>query len=118
MAPIQRGDVVVVDFAPTQPHTGVRPALIIQNDRDNARMTNTIVAQITSNISRASEDTQLLIDRNHADWTSSGLRRPSAVNCSSLGYVKKQHVIRVIGSLSAGTMSQINQALKAALEIP
>lgn len=76
-AGIQRGDVVVVDFAPTQPNAGVRPALIVQNDRDNNRTTNTIVAQITSNISRAHEPTQFLIDQNHPDWLQSGLHRPS-----------------------------------------
>ena len=117
-ASIHRGDVVVVDFAPTQPNAGVRPALIVQNDRDNARMQNTIVAQITSNISRANEPTQSLIDQNHPDWQQSGLHRPSVVNASSLGYVKTQHVLRVIGSLSPGTMLQINDCLKAALDIP
>lgn len=114
---IHRGNVVVVDFAPTQANSGIRPALVVQNDRDNGRMTNTIVAQITSNISRAHEDTQLLIDHNHPDWSSSGLHRASVVNCSSLGYVKTQHIIRVIGSLSAATMKEINDCLKAALDI-
>jgi mRNA-degrading endonuclease toxin of MazEF toxin-antitoxin module len=57
-----RGSVVVVDFRPADPGAGIRPALVVQNNRDNARMQNTIVAQITSNISRAHEDTQLLID--------------------------------------------------------
>jgi mRNA-degrading endonuclease toxin of MazEF toxin-antitoxin module len=88
---IHRGEIVVVDFSPTQANSGIRPALIVQNDRDNGRMLNTIVAQITSNISRAHEDTQLLIDQNHPDWLASGLHRTSVVNCSSLGYVKKQH---------------------------
>ena len=66
---IRRGRVVLVDFAPTNPASGVRPALIVQNDRDNGRMANTIVAQVTSNISRAHEDTQLLLDPAHSDWT-------------------------------------------------
>jgi mRNA-degrading endonuclease toxin of MazEF toxin-antitoxin module len=39
-----RGDVVIVDFRPVHPAAGVRPALVIQNDRDNARMSKTIVA--------------------------------------------------------------------------
>ena len=32
-----RGDVVIVDFRPTNPAAKVRPALVIQNDRDNTR---------------------------------------------------------------------------------
>lgn len=69
----QRGNVVIVDFGP---QAKTRPALVVQNDRDNARMTNTIVVQITSNVSRSQEQTQYLIDVSHADWKRSGLLRP------------------------------------------
>ena len=34
----RRGDVVIVDFSPNDPRAKVRPALIVQNDRDNVRM--------------------------------------------------------------------------------
>lgn len=108
---------MIVNFTPTYPSAQTRPALIVQNDRDNARMDNTIVAQITSNIGRAHEDTQLLIDPRHMDWTPSGLRYPSVVNCSSLGYIKQRHIVRVIGVLSASTMQQIDNCLRAALGI-
>lgn len=62
---VQRGEVVLVDF----PYAGgagskVRPALVIQNDRDNARLVNTIVAQITGTTHRALEATQVRIDLN------------------------------------------------------
>jgi mRNA interferase MazF len=110
-----RGEVVIVNFAPTIPTAQTRPALIVQNDRDNARMSNTIVAQITSNISRAHEDTQLLIDPGHPDWGLSGLRYASVVNCSSLGYIQQRHILRAIGSLSAQTMQEIDDCLRAAL---
>lgn len=115
---VRRGDVVIVDFSPTNPSAAVRPALVVQNDRDNARMHNTIVAQLTSNTGRAHEDTQLLLDAGHPDWTASGLRLASVVNCSSLGFVKQRDILHVIGSLSAATMKDVIQCLKAALEIP
>jgi mRNA-degrading endonuclease toxin of MazEF toxin-antitoxin module len=89
----------------------------VQNDRDNARMTNTIVAQITSNIGRAHEPTQLLIDQGHADWNGSGLRRPSVVNCSSVAAVQQRHVIRSIGRLSGESMQRIDECLQAAFGI-
>ena len=66
-SPVIRGQVVIVDFAPTNPNATIRPALVVQNDNDNQRLTNTIVVQITSNISRAHEATQTLIDQSHAD---------------------------------------------------
>ncbi len=60
---IQRGDVVLVDY-PYAAGGGakVRPVLVIQNDRDNQRLLNTIVAQITSVTRRALEPTQVLIE--------------------------------------------------------
>ena len=108
---LRRGNVVVVDFGP---QAKTRPALIVQNDRDNARMTNTIVVQITSNTSRAHEKTQHLIDPSHPDWQLAALRRPSVVNCSNIAYVRQQHVVQVIGSLSDATMRQIDSCLKTA----
>ena len=114
---LARGSVVIVDFAPTNPASGVRPALVVQNDGDNARMANTIVAQITSNISRAHEPTQTLIDQGHPEWTVSGLRRPSVVNCASIATIQQQHIVRAIGQLSAAAMRQIDDCLKAALGI-
>ena len=114
---MKRGDVVIVDFSPTTPSAGIRPAVVVQNDRDNGRMRNTIVAQVTSNIRRAQEDTQLLIDQNHADWQQSGLRLASVINCSNLATVRQTDVRRVIGSLSSATLQKIDNCLRAALEL-
>lgn len=114
---MNRSDVVIVDFSPTSPSTGIRPAVVVQNDRDNARMQNTIVAQVTSNTRRAVEDTQLLIDHNHADRQQSGLRLDSVVNCSNLAAVRQSDIRRVIGSLSSATMQELDTCLRAALEL-
>ena len=58
---MNRGDVVILDH-PYSDGSGsqVGPALVVQNDRDNQRLTNTIVALITRNISRVEEPTQML----------------------------------------------------------
>lgn len=110
-----RGDLVIVDFRSVNPRLGVRPALVIQNDADNTRMRNTIVVQVTSNIHRSAEPTQLLIDRQHPDWSASGLHRPSVVNCSNIYTAEQQHIARVIGRLSAVTMKEIGKCLQTAL---
>jgi mRNA interferase MazF len=115
---LKRGDVVVVDFLPTRPAAQVRPALVVQNDRDNSRTDNTIVVQITTNLSRAGHDTQLLIDPHHPAWQASGLLRPSVVNGSCLAYVEQQDVLRVIGCLTDDAMLQVNECLRAALGLP
>ena len=119
---MNRGDIVIVDFSPTSSSVGIRPAVVVQNDRDNARMKNarmqnTIVAQVTSNIRRAQEDTQLLIDQNHVDWQQSGLRLASVVNRSNLATVRQADIRHVIGSLSSAAMQLIDKCLRVALEL-
>jgi mRNA interferase MazF len=115
---MNRGDIVTVDFSRYDPADKVRPALILQNDRDNARMTKTIVAFITSNVRRSAEDTQYPILRTDPDFPVSGLRRDSVVNCSSLYTIRQSDVTRVIGRLTQATMDQIDACLKAALGLP
>jgi mRNA-degrading endonuclease toxin of MazEF toxin-antitoxin module len=47
---LARGDVVILDFpqAPGQPPKR-RPAVVVQSDRNNGRLTNSIFAMVTSN---------------------------------------------------------------------
>ena len=80
---VNRGDVVLVDYPFTTGGAKVRPALVVQNDRDNARMTNTIVAQISGNTARVNEATQHLIELAASqDVGSRGIRRSSQQTCS------------------------------------
>ncbi len=65
---LHRGDFVIVDFRSVNPSLGVRPALVLQNDADNVRMLNTIVAQVTSNIRRLAVPTQLLATSEIAEF--------------------------------------------------
>jgi mRNA-degrading endonuclease toxin of MazEF toxin-antitoxin module len=114
---VRRGDVVIVDFSRYNAGAGVRPALIVQNDRDNARLPKSIVVQVTGNLSRADEPTQFLIDQSHSDWSQSGLLHPSVVTCSNIATIENDDVTALLGSLSAVTMQQIDECLKEALAI-
>jgi mRNA interferase MazF len=114
---MNRGDVVTVDFSLYDPTDKVRPALVVQNDRDNARMARTIVALITSNVRRVGQDTQYVLERTHDDFSASGLHRDSAVNCSNLYTIRQSDVSRVIGRLTETTMRHIDACLKAALDL-
>jgi mRNA interferase MazF len=114
---MKRGDILIVDFCVYSPREKVRPALAVQNDRDNARMKNTIVALITGNVRRAGEPTQFLLDGNHPDYAASGLHKDSVVNCSNLITVRQQDILCTIGRLSRATMDHIDDCLKAALDL-
>ena len=60
---MKRGDVVIVDvdFVGAS-GSKKRPALVIQNDVLNAKIKETIIASITSNVSNAHQPDQLFID--------------------------------------------------------
>jgi len=48
---MKRGDVVILEFPYVDGGRGKnRPAVVIQNDHDNQRLTNTVVAMISGNI--------------------------------------------------------------------
>jgi mRNA interferase MazF len=115
---VNRGDVVLVDY-PYSSGGGVkvRPALVVQNDRNNRRLTSTIIVQITSTTRRATEHTQLLIEIATPDGVTSGLRQDSVVNCVNLLTLDKVKVLRKLGVLSAPMMQKVDNGLMLALGI-
>jgi mRNA interferase MazF len=115
---MKRGDVVILDFPFSSGiQSKVRPALVVQSDRDNRQLNKTIVAMITGNLKRAGEPTHVLIDAATADGAASGLRGSSLVSCINLFTVEQSSVIRNIGTLSSSVMQQVDAALKSALGI-
>ena len=116
---MNRGDVIIVDFPFTSgTQSKVRPALIVQSDRENRRLTKTIVALITGNLRRAAEPTHCLIDPAKPEMATSGLHGPSLVSCVNLYTIDQSSAIRIIGQLSATTMAIVDDCLKSALAIP
>jgi mRNA-degrading endonuclease toxin of MazEF toxin-antitoxin module len=116
--PVKRGEIVLtyVEHV-SSPGGNVRPALVVQCDSNNAKLNETIIAAITSNTSRTQQSTQLLIDIGTPDGASSGLLHNSAVRCERLHSIPQSDVRRVIGRLADRLMLQINDCLKAALEL-
>jgi mRNA interferase MazF len=115
---MKRGDVVIVEFPYVDgKHGKKRPALIVQNDRENRLLANTIVAMISGNIRHATEPSQVLVEPKQPVAISSGLHGPSVVKCCSLYTVRKQDVQRTIGHLSSELIAEVNTALKAALGV-
>lgn len=116
---MNRGDVVLVDFPYTSgTQSKVRPAVIVQNDRDNQRLSKTIVAMVTGNVRRAGEPTHLLIDPATPGHAGAGLHGKSLVVCVNLFTVEQSSVLRTIGRLGASTLDQLNVCLRSALALP
>jgi mRNA interferase MazF len=115
----RRCDIVIVDFPFTD--TGkskVRPALVVQNDRDNQLIRKTVIAMITGNTRRRGDPSHLYVDPNDPDGASSGLSFPSLVSCNNLFTVEQDSILQVIGHLSDVLKHQFGDCLKAALELP
>jgi mRNA interferase MazF len=116
---MNRGDVIMVDF-PFSDRTGskVRPAVVVQADEFNARLSDTIVALVTSSRTRFTGDlSQLQIDVSTLEGRQTGLRLSSIVQCENLATIDKSFALRTIGRLSDALMTQLDLCLKAALGI-
>jgi mRNA-degrading endonuclease toxin of MazEF toxin-antitoxin module len=115
---LRRGDVVLVQFPFASQQSGkLRPALVVQNDRDNQRLSNVIVAAITTRTHHSGEPTQWLVDPAKANGRESGLHRVSVISCENLATIEKRLVKKRLGTLLPA-MSEINHCLKAALHLP
>src|SRR5438309_7634387 len=116
---MKRGDVVLVDFPHGDGGTSkIRPALVVQADVYNKKLNAAILAFITGNLKHAAEPSNLLIDPATAAGASSGLHGRSVLRGTNLATVKHQKVLHTLGHLSAALMHQVNDCLKAALELP
>jgi mRNA interferase MazF len=118
--PVQRGDIILANL-PFSDMSGskVRPALVIQCDANNQRLQDVIVAVITRTTKLAAvTPTQLLIDITTADGKTAGLLHTSAVKCEHLITIEQTLIQRKIGSLPVPLMRQVDDCLKASLQLP
>lgn len=114
---VVRGDVVLVNY-PFASVAGkkVRPAAVVQCDRNNLRLDNTIIAQITSRTRYATtEPTQILIEASTPAGQQAGLIIDSALSCENLYTVRQDAIVRKIGTLTDDVMKHADDCLKASL---
>src|SRR4051794_35178025 len=115
---VMRGDVILVRFPFTfGTASKLRPPLVIQADLNNRRLTNVIVAAITTTTHRSGQPTQLLLEVGTAAGRQTGLVKDSFVTCENIATIDKGLIVRKLGELTPALMQSINDCLKAALEI-
>src|SRR5688572_22971324 len=99
--PIRRGDVVLVLFPDSNLQTAKRrPALAVQADTLASGLPQTIVAMITSNLSRAGHPSRLEIKRDSPAGKAAGLLTDSVIMTDNLATIRDHEVDRVIGNLA------------------
>ena len=114
----RRGDVIVVDFPFTDTNEAkIRPAVVVQNDRDNSRLRKTVIVMVTGNLRRRGDPSHVFVDPADPAGFSSGLQFPSLISCNNLFTIEQTGIMRVLGHLSGALKQKLEDSLKAALDL-
>lgn len=109
----RRGDIYFCDFIEQggSVQSGLRPALIIQNDMGNKYSSTLIVSPITSIVKKKKQPTHVYLDRAF------GLSEESMIMLEQISTVDKEvHIKEYIGSISdRNVIEKINRALRISL---
>ncbi len=115
---MNRGDVVLVRFPhPSGARGKKRPAVIVQADSYAPYVTTVVVAEVTKNLSMKNDPACLYIDIGTVDGKATGLVRDSVISCLLLVTVYADTVTHILGTLSPTMKRQLDDCLKAALDI-
>ncbi len=110
---VKRGEIYWVDWSPGRgsEQSGMRPALIIQNDTGNRRSPTTIVAALTTALEKPYP---FLVKITASE---SGLPRDSMVNLAAILTIDQTHLCDKCGELSRTKMAEVNEAIKTSLAL-
>ncbi len=108
---IRRGEIYWVDWNPARgsEQSGLRPALVIQNDVGNKFSPTTIVAALTTAIEKPYPFLVKITAKE------SGLPKDSSVNMAAILTVDKARLANRCGELGRARMLEVDEAIKASL---
>ncbi|MBW1698463.1 MAG: type II toxin-antitoxin system PemK/MazF family toxin [Deltaproteobacteria bacterium] len=106
----RRGEIWLVNWNPGRgsEQSGIRPALIIQNDIGNEKAPTTIVAAISSSVKVYPINVRLQPPEG-------GLKRPSIVKASQILTISKERLEKRLGRLGQARMRDVDRAVKLSL---
>lgn len=109
---ITRGDIFIADLNPVQgsEQGGIRPVLIVQNDRGNRFSPTVICAAMTSRVGKNDLPTHVWISARD-----SGLKSDSLVLCEQIRTIEKRRLRGKAGHIENMAMVRVNGALLCAL---
>lgn len=109
---IRRGDIFYADLSPVvgSEQGGTRPVLVLQNDIGNQYSPTTIIAAITSQISKAKLPTHIEVKA-----TNSGLEKNSVILLEQIRTIDKSRLLEKVTTLPEDLMERINQAIEISL---
>ena len=109
---VVRGDIFIADLDPVMgsEQGGVRPVLIVQNDRGNRFSPTVICAAMTSRLGKNDLPTHVWIAAQE-----SGLKRDSLVLCEQIRTLEKRRLRTKAGHIQGLSLRRVNMALAAAM---
>lgn len=116
---MKRSDVILVRFPhPSGLRGKKRPAVVVQSDHYSGVVGTLVVAEVTKNLHMKDDAACLYIDIGTPEGAATGLVRNSVVTCLLLVTVYADTVHQVLGSLSPAMQQELDDCLKAALQLP
>ncbi len=111
----RRGEIWDVNWSPGRgaEQQGIRPALVIQNDRGNASPSYPLT--IVASMSRTERELPLHV--RIAPTSENGLSDFTDVKCEQLMTIEKSRLLRKRGTISAEELQRVDTALKLSLNI-
>ena len=93
---MRRGEIYLVDLSENvgSEQSGLRPALIIQNEVGNVNSPTTIIAPLTSKV-KAKIETHVVLTPYDC-----GILRESTVLCEQIRVIDKQRIVRKVGEVT------------------
>ena len=109
---VRRGDIYIADLDPVvgSEQGGVRPVVIVQNDRGNRFSPTVICAAMTSRMTKNDLPTHVWVSAKD-----SGLRSDSLVLCEQLRTLEKRRLQAPVGHVDHLVIRRVDAALRAAL---
>ena len=109
---IKRGDVYYADLSPVigSEKGGVRPVVVVQNDKGNRYSKTIIIAPISKKMSKPPIPT-------HVIFSDDSLSYVSMILCEQLRTIDKKRLGQWICTLDDKTIEKINKAIRVSLAL-
>jgi len=105
----RRGEIVLVLFPDSNLRTSKRrPALIVEADDLEGNLPQTLLAMITSNMSRAEHPSRVIVRLDDQSAVGSGLLLDSVIMTDNLATVRHSEIDRTIGSRAGSTRTDLS----------
>ena len=107
---VKRGEIYIADLTVSEgcEQHGIRPVLVIQNDKGNTYAPTVIIAPISSRMHKASFPTHVILE---------GMQRPSFAELEQIRTIDKQRLIKQIGRIDDATQNRVNHAFRVSLSV-